>query len=77
MKQTKYTPSAYNAKDLWAYTDSSLKKGKALSFIKTLHPQTVLFSFAKQKVTVADWINLIFKQNKRMHLMQIQIIILS
>jgi peptidyl-prolyl cis-trans isomerase SurA len=23
MKQTKYTPATYNAKDLWAYTDSS------------------------------------------------------
>ena len=56
MKQTKYTPATYNAKDLWAYTDSSLKKEKALSLYKNITPQTILFSFAKQKVTVNDWI---------------------
>ena len=56
MKQTKYTPATYNAKDLWAYTDSSLKKEKALSLYKNITPQTVLFFFAKQKVTVNDWI---------------------
>ena len=56
MKQTKYTPATYNAKDLWAYTDSSLKKEKALSLYKNITPQTVLFFFAKQKVTANDWI---------------------
>jgi peptidyl-prolyl cis-trans isomerase SurA len=56
MKQTKYTPATYNTKDIWAYTDSSLKKGKAVSLYKNITPQTALFSFAKQKVTVNDWI---------------------
>lgn len=56
MKQTKYTPATYNTKDLWAYTDSSLKKGQALTPYKNITAQTVLFSFAKQKVTASDWI---------------------
>ena len=56
MKQTKYVPATYNEKGLWAYTDSSLNKGKAIPLYKNIAPQTVLFSFAKQKVTASDWI---------------------
>ena len=54
LKQTKYMPAAYNKKDLWAYTDSSLKKGKSIPVYKTITPQTVLFTFPKQKVTEND-----------------------
>lgn len=56
MKETKFQPGVYNAKDLAAYTDSSLKKDKALPLYKSINPNTVLFSFAKEKVTVAKWI---------------------
>lgn len=56
MKETKYTAGTYSTKDLWSYTDSSLKKGKALTAYKSITTQTVLFSFAKQKITAADWI---------------------
>ncbi len=59
MVQTKYTPSAYNKKDLWLYTDSSLKKSKPLITYKNLTPQTILFSFAKQKVTVNNWLQFV------------------
>lgn len=64
-KQTKYTPGTFNKKDMWAYTDSSLKKDKALTAYKTITPQTVLFSFAKEKVTVNDWIKFLsdYRQN--------------
>ena len=58
-EQTKYTALPYNAKDLWAYTDSSLKKSKALPLYKNITPQTNLFSFAKQKVTVANWLQFV------------------
>jgi len=56
MKQTKFTQAQYNAKSLWSYSDSSLKKGKAILSYKNITPQTLLFSFEKQKITVADWI---------------------
>ncbi len=56
MKETKFTQIPYNAQNLWSYTDSSLKKGKAVIAYKNITPQTTLFSFAKQKVNVADWI---------------------
>ncbi len=56
MKETKFTQVPYNAQNLWSYTDSSLKKGKAVIAYKNITPQTTLFSFAKQKVNVADWI---------------------
>ena len=56
MQETKYTAASYNSKDLWSYTDSSLKKGKALSLYKNITPQTLLFSFAKEKIIAADWV---------------------
>ncbi|QEC68603.1 hypothetical protein FRZ67_15275 [Panacibacter ginsenosidivorans] len=60
MQLTKYTPGSYNAKDLAAYTDSSLKKGKPLPLYKNINPNTVIFSFAKEKITAEKW----FKYNK-------------
>lgn len=56
MKQAKYTKAVYDQKNLWAYTDSSLKKEKALAAYKGITPQTTLFSFAKQKMTAANWV---------------------
>lgn len=61
MQQIKYTPLPYNAKDLWSYTDSSLKKAKAVTAYKNFTPQTNLFSFAKQKVTVANWLQFVIE----------------
>jgi peptidyl-prolyl cis-trans isomerase SurA len=55
LQQTKYTPAHYNSADLWAFTDTVVRKGKNLSTFKGLSKQTVLFSFAREKVTVADW----------------------
>jgi len=56
MQVTKYTAGNYNAKDLATYTDSSLKKGKALPLYKNINPNTVLFSFAKEKITAEKWV---------------------
>jgi len=55
MSQTKFTQLPYNAQNLWSYTDSSLKKGKSIPVYKNITPQTILFSFTKQKVTAANW----------------------
>ena len=56
LKDTKYTKAAYDEKSLWAYTDSSIKKGKAAASFKGITAQTVLFSFAQQKITAANWV---------------------
>lgn len=61
MQQTKYTAATYNAKDLWAYTDSALKKGSPVATYKSITPQTQLFSFAKQKITVANWMQFVMQ----------------
>ena len=50
-----YKPAMYNQADLWKFTDSSLKR-KALSK-PLMNNQTVLFSFAKQKIKTEDWVN--------------------
>jgi peptidyl-prolyl cis-trans isomerase SurA len=46
----------YDRQSLWSYTDSSLKKGKTIPVYKSITPQTILFSFTKQKITVTDWV---------------------
>ncbi|MEP6844727.1 MAG: peptidylprolyl isomerase [Panacibacter sp.] len=56
MQVTKYTTGTYNTKDLNVYTDSSLKKGKALVLYKNINPGTVIFSFAKEKITAEKWV---------------------
>jgi len=50
-----YQPANYNAPMLWKYTDTALYN-KPLTAFKTINKNTVLFSFARQKVTVADWL---------------------
>ncbi len=61
MKLTLYTPATYSHTDLIRYSDSSLKKGRAIAVYKTITPKTTLFSFAKQKVTVANWLQFIME----------------
>jgi peptidyl-prolyl cis-trans isomerase SurA len=51
----KYKPAVYNEKDFWNYTDSALSYRSVSSF-STLKEKTVLFSFAQQKITLADWV---------------------
>ena len=52
---TKYSPAKFDAKALTAYTDSALH-GHSLKGFTTISPNTILFSFDKQKITVADWL---------------------
>ena len=52
---TGYKPAAYDAATLWRYTDSA-STGMPLTSFKTINKSTVLFSFTKQKITVADWL---------------------
>ncbi|NNV56843.1 foldase protein PrsA [Limnovirga soli] len=56
MQQANFKAGNYAAANLWAYTDSSLVKGKPLAAFKNITPQTVLFSFTKQNITVANWL---------------------
>jgi len=51
----KYKKAVYNEQDLWRYTDSALTHKDKITY-KSITPQTVLFTFAKQNVTAADWI---------------------
>lgn len=53
---TGFKEAAYNKSDLWSYTDSVLSTGKLPVAYKNLHPETVLFEFTRQKITVKDWI---------------------
>lgn len=53
---TGFKEAAYNKNDLWSYTDSVLNSGKQPGSYKNIRPETVLFEFNKQKITVKDWI---------------------
>ncbi|HEX8331385.1 MAG TPA: peptidylprolyl isomerase, partial [Segetibacter sp.] len=55
LSSIKYKPSVYSEQELWRYTDSVMKNGKIGSFTN-INDKTPLFSFAQQKITVADWI---------------------
>ena len=52
---TGYKPATYDAATLWRYTDSA-STGRPVTSFKTINKNTVLFSFTKQKITVADWL---------------------
>ncbi len=54
----KYQPATYNAASLYKYTDAALQ-AKPVTLYKNFTPSTVLFSFAKSKITVADWIKFV------------------
>ena len=51
----KYKQAVYNSNDLWRYTDSALQNSKPAA-VAQVNDKTILFSFAKQKFTVEDWI---------------------
>ena len=53
--KTKYQPATYNPAALWLFTDSALYN-KPLKNYKAITDSTALFSFAKQKITVSNWI---------------------
>lgn len=55
LKNIGYKKGDYNADQLWAYTDSTLLN-KPVAKNTTIAPVTVIFSFAKQQVTVRDWL---------------------
>jgi peptidyl-prolyl cis-trans isomerase SurA len=54
MQVTGYKKNTVNEKNLWMFTDSVLNNKKLPKF-SDLNSNTVLFSFAKQKVTLKDW----------------------
>jgi peptidyl-prolyl cis-trans isomerase SurA len=56
LKLTGYKKAVYNAKDLWAYTDSVVKD-KPVPAKTTIRPNTILFSFTKQNIKVNDWLD--------------------
>lgn len=55
LQSIQYKKGTYNANHLWAYTDSTLLN-KPVPANTTITPVTVIFSFAKQQVTVKDWL---------------------
>jgi len=59
--QTGYKPSTYDTASLWKYTDSALNSMQLPAY-KTINKNTVLFSFARQKITVADWLQYLNQQ---------------
>lgn len=52
---TKYKPAVYDAKELWAYTDSFINQASAAKF-KKINKTTPLFSFANKTITVSEWL---------------------
>jgi len=61
---TGFKEAAYNHKDLWAYTDSALfLYDKMPALYKSFKPQTVLFRFTKEDITVKDWVDELKRQN--------------
>lgn len=55
LRTINYKKGTYNAEQLWAYTDSTLMD-KPVPPKTTITPATPLFIFAKQTVTVKDWL---------------------
>ncbi|HEY0679897.1 MAG TPA: peptidylprolyl isomerase [Chitinophagaceae bacterium] len=55
LRTIQYKKGNYNTEHLWAYTDSTLRN-RPVPPNTTITPVTVLFSFAKQQVTVNDWL---------------------
>lgn len=53
----KYKAAPYNQKELWRFTDSLLNNKKAAGL--KIGGKTLLFSYPKQNVTAADWINFV------------------
>ena len=55
LKLVGYKKGVYNATDLWPYTDSVVRD-KPVPAKTSIRPNTILFSFTKQKITVNDWV---------------------
>lgn len=55
LRTINYKKGTYNAQQLWAYTDSTLMD-KPVPSKTTITPATPIFIFAKQTVTVKDWL---------------------
>ncbi len=55
LEQIHYKPVGYDAKQLWAYTDSILAQQSTAGF-KKITRHTPLFSFEKKFYTVDDWL---------------------
>ncbi len=62
---TKFKPTSINMNTLKAYSDSALtsEDGSMPKDFKGITPTTTVFEFAKQKVTVSDWLQ--FLQNSQ------------
>lgn len=54
MKLAGYKPTVYDQDELWAYTDS-FYNGANTKVFKKMNDSTVIFSFAKQKITASDF----------------------
>lgn len=54
MKLANYKAVPYDANELWAYTDTFFNGGNTKLF-KKVNDSTVLFTFAKQKITASDF----------------------
>ncbi len=54
----KYKPAKYNQKDLFIFTDSSLRKPNTVA-VKGIDDNTLLFSFQKQNIKAGDWIQFV------------------
>jgi peptidyl-prolyl cis-trans isomerase SurA len=55
LKTIGYKKGTYNSAQLWAYSDSTLLN-KPIPRGTTISPATVIFSFARQQITVKDWL---------------------
>ncbi len=55
LKTIGYKKAVFDANQLWAYSDSTLND-KPVPAKTTIRPNTLLFSFAKQNITVKDWL---------------------
>lgn len=60
--QTQFKQAAFNATDLWAFTDSSLLN-KPVKQLQNITDSTVLFSFPKQKIYATNWLQYLNKQS--------------
>ena len=59
LSKTGYRPAVFNNVNLWKFTDSALANGSASASATGITDNTVLFSFAKEKMTVADWMRFV------------------
>ena len=56
---TGYKPAVYNKQELWKFTDTALRNGNPSLHVGSITNNTLLFSFAKKKMVVNDWIRFV------------------